>query len=81
MNGSQPQQKAKRVRGSVFLRDVLTAAGAAFVMLSQGSVLAALSCCLMRSKGNRFAFLGGARYLIERARPNRRCHISSHLRR
>jgi hypothetical protein len=30
------------VRGSVFLRDVLTAAGAAFVMLSQGSVLAAL---------------------------------------
>jgi len=42
MNRSQPQQKAKRVRGSVFLRDVFIAAGAAFVMLSQGSVLAAL---------------------------------------
>jgi hypothetical protein len=38
MNRNQPQQKAKRVRGSVFLRDVLIAAGAAFVMLSRGSI-------------------------------------------
>jgi len=46
MNRSWPQQKAKQVRGSGFLRHV--SAGAAFVMLSQGSmrgsVLAALSC-------------------------------------
>ena len=36
MNRSWPQQKANQVRGSAFLRHV--SAGAAFEMLSQGSM-------------------------------------------
>jgi hypothetical protein len=45
MNRSWPQQKAKQVRGSGFLRHV--SAGAAFVMLSQGSMRGSVFGCAL----------------------------------